>query len=181
MPVMTRQLPQSDRVVTKRKFLSGAEHAALLGWAEEQFAGGHLITHTGDTRHYRSYDQADAAVPALFWDVRSRAISAFSVTDFEDEPLYKCFLGCNTEGGFVQPHRDKSPPGKYHVRMNIMLSKPLSGGEPVIGGKRVQIEERDLWCFYPSIMVHESTPVRGSRKRFVISIGILVPADDQAA
>jgi hypothetical protein len=179
MPAQTQQLPHVDRVVTKRKFLSGAEHAVLLGWAEEQFAGGHLKTNIGgDNRHYRSYDQADAAVPAIFWDVRRRAISSFSITDFEDEPLYRCFLGCNTAGGFVHRHVDKSPPGKYHVRMNIMLSKPLSGGEPVIGGKRFRIEERDLWCFYPSIMPHESVPVRGSRKRFVISIGILVPADD---
>jgi hypothetical protein len=178
MPAMTRQLPLVDRVVTKRKFLSGAEHAVLLDWAEEQYAGGHLISHTQNSRHYRSYDQTDAAVPAIFWDVRRRAISAFSVTDFEDEPLYKCFLGCNTEGGFVHRHVDKSPPGKYHIRMNIMLSKPMAGGEPVVGDKRIRIDERDLWCFYPSVMFHESVPVRGSRKRFVISIGILVPKDD---
>lgn len=178
MPAKTRQLPDVDRVVTKRKFLSGGEHFLLLNWAEEQLAGGHLTTNArGEHRHYRSYDEADALVPPAFWDIRRRAIAAFSVTDYIDEPLYKCFLGCNTEGGYVHRHTDVSPPGKYHIRMNIMLSKPQSGGDPVIGDRKIRIEERDLWCFFPSVMPHESTPVRGDRKRFVISIGILVPAE----
>jgi hypothetical protein len=178
MPAKRRQLPQVDRVVTKRRFLSGSEHSVLLGWAEEQLAGGQLRTNNhGEHRYCKSYEQSDCMVPAIFWDVRSRAVSSFSVTEYEDEPLFKCFLGCNTEGGFVHRHVDPSPPGKHHIRMNIMLSKPLSGGEPVIDGRKIQIEERDLWCFYPSFMPHESLPVRGSRKRFVISIGILVPKD----
>jgi hypothetical protein len=177
MPAWKPNLPDIDRVVTKRRFLSGAEHAVLLGWAQEQLEGGHLKTNSrGENRHFRSYEPAETVVPAVFWDVRRRAISTFSVTDYEDEPLYKCFLGCNTEGGYVHRHVDQSPPGKYHIRMNIMLSKPLSGGEPVIGDRKFRVEERDLWCFYPSIMPHESVPVRGSRNRFVISIGILVPS-----
>jgi hypothetical protein len=101
----------------------------------------------------------------------------FSVTDYEDEPEYRCFLGCNTAGGFVQRHADSSPPGRLHVRLNIMLSKPFGGGEPIIDGQKFDIAERDLWCFFPSIMPHETTPVVGDRKRFVLSIGILVPRE----
>ena len=177
MTARNRQLPDPDRVVTKRRFLTSDEHATLLGWAEEQYSGGHLmVNNTGDRRYFRSYTEADSAVPALFWDVRRRALSTFSVTDYEDEPLFKCFLGCNIEGGFVHRHTDPAPPGKYHVRMNIMVSKPRGGGEPIIDGRKVQVEEKDLWCFFPSFMLHESTPVQGARKRFVISIGVLVPA-----
>ena len=103
------------------------------------------------------------------------AVATFSVRDYEDEPDYRRFLGCNTEDGYVHRHIDSSPPGKLHVRMNLMLPKPAGGGMPVIDGEEFDIEERDLWCFFPSIMPHESTPVTGDRKRFVVSIGILVP------
>lgn len=176
MAVKGRQLPRTDSVVTKRKFLTGAEHAVLLAWAEEQLATGQLTSnYFTEHRYYRTYERTDGTVPPIFWDVRQRAISIFGVTEYEDEPRFKCFLGCNTEGGFVHRHRDDAPPGKYHVRMNIMLSKPEAGGEPVIDGRKISVGERDLWCFYPSVILHESTPVRGSRKRFVISIGILVP------
>jgi hypothetical protein len=133
------------------------------------------MNRAGPNRLFGSYEQGDS-VPDLFWDVRRRAVSAFSVEEYEDEPMFKCFLGCNTEGGFVHSHRDPSPPGKRHIRMNIMLSKPKRGGLPIVEGKVVKVSERDLWCFYPTVMRHESTPVGGSRKRFVLSIGILVPA-----
>jgi hypothetical protein len=59
--------------------------------------------------------------------------------------------------------------------MNIMLSQPHGGGRPVIDRRMINVQERDLWCFYPTLMRHSSTPVSGNRKRFVLSIGILVP------
>jgi len=176
MSATQRQLPGLYEVATGHEFVSPVEHLALLNWAEGQFSGGHLLANrSGPSRYYRSYKDNETVVPDLFWHVRRRAVSMFSITDYEDEPEYKCFLGCNTEGGFVQRHTDSSPPDKHHVRLNIMLSKPIGGGVPVIDGKPVQVEERDLWCFYPSVMPHESTPVTGKRKRFVLSIGILVP------
>jgi hypothetical protein len=174
-----RQLPQLKKVVVVDQFITTEEHSALLDWAEGQFAGGHLkANRAAPNRFFASYKEGDS-VPHLFWDVRHRAVSAFSVEEYEDEPLFKCFLGCNTEGGFVHLHRDPSPPGKRHIRMNIMLSKPKKGGYPVIEGKIIKIKERDLWCFYPTVMRHESTPVVGDRKRFVLSIGILVPDAEQ--
>jgi hypothetical protein len=170
-----RQLPQLNEVAIVRQFMTAAEHSELLHWAQDQFAGGHLEANpVGPNRFFARYEEGDA-VPDLFWELRRRAVATFSVTDYEDEPNYKCFLGCNTEGGFVHPHIDISPPGKHHLRINIMLSKPLGGGCPIVGGKMVDVEERDMWCFFPALMRHESTPVVGNRKRFVLSIGILIP------
>jgi hypothetical protein len=171
-----RMLPPAKEVAVVRNFITTEEQSALLDWAEDQFAGNHLKSNpAGPNRYFARYEENDPGVPGLFWRVRRRAVATFSVTDYEDEPRFKCFLGCNTEGGFIQEHRDPSPPGKRHVRMNIMLSKPLGGGRPVIEGKKLSVQERDLWCFYPTLMLHSSTPVTGNRKRFVLSIGILVP------
>jgi hypothetical protein len=174
-----RQLPQLREVAVVHQFITPKEHSVLLEWAQGQFAGGHLkANRAGPNRFFASYEQGDS-VPDLFWDVRRRAVSAFSVEEYEDEPVFKCFLGCNTEGGFISVHRDPSAPGRRHVRMNIMLSKPKKGGVPIVEGEKVKVKERGLWCFYPTVMRHESTPVVGDRKRFVISIGILVPALDR--
>jgi hypothetical protein len=168
-------LPKLDEVAVISEFIDPAEHTVLLRWAEKQFAKGRLKANpAGPNRYFARYDEG-GSVPPVFWKIRKRAISAFSVAEYEDEPEFKCFLGCNTEGGFVQPHRDPTLPGRHHVRLNIMLSKPWRGGYPVVDGRTVEVAERDLWCFYPSAMLHYSTPAMGSRKRFVISIGILVP------
>lgn len=172
----TRQLPEFHETVVLRGFLSPQEHKQLTHWADGQLARGHLQTNPyGEHRWFRSYGKNDPLVPSVFWKVRRRAVSAFSVRDYEDEPDYRCFLGCNSEGGYVHRHIDSSPPGKLHVRMNLMLSRPFGGGMPVIDGQEFDIGEGDLWCFFPSIMPHESTPVMGDRKRMVVSIGILVP------
>jgi hypothetical protein len=173
---MPRQLPGLTEVALARELITPEEHAVLETWADDQFTGGYLMPNSeGKRRYYKRYDESCSEVPDLFWQVRRRAVEMFSVTDFEDEPGYKCFLGCNTEGGFVHRHTDPSPPEKHHVRMNLMISKPLVGGEPVIDGKLVEVKERDLWCFFPTVMPHETTPVVGNRRRMVISIGILVP------
>lgn len=171
-----RQLPRFRETVVLRGFLSAEEHRQLLYWADTQLARGHLALNPyGEHRWFRSYEKNDSLVPGVFWKVRRRALATFSITDYEDEPHFRCFLGCNTEGGYVHKHLDSSTPGTLHVRMNLMLSKPAGGGMPVIGGQQFDIEEGDLWCFFPSIMPHESTPVIGDRKRFVVSIGVLVP------
>jgi hypothetical protein len=170
-----RELPPAKEVVVVRKFITTEEQSVLLQWAEDEFRGNRLKANpAGPNRYFARYEESDP-VPDLFWQVRRRAVSAFSVTDYEDEPRYKCFLGCNTEGGFISEHIDPSPPGKHHVRMNIMLSQPHGGGRPVIDRRMINVQERDLWCFYPTLMRHSSTPVSGNRKRFVLSIGILVP------
>ena len=172
-----RELPKLDKVAVVRRFITADEHSVLLDWAERQFENGRLKANpAGPSRYFSRYEEGDD-VPDLFWDVRRRAVRLFSVEDYEDEPYYRCFLGCNTDGGFIQPHRDPSPPGKHHVRMNIMVSAPKRGGHPVIDGKTYRVEDRDLWCFYPTLMLHSSRPMAGDRKRFVISIGILAPEE----
>ncbi len=175
-PGWHRQLPPLNEVAVLRKFISTEEQSTLLYWAEEQFATNRLRPNpAGPNRYFATYEDSDPEVPDLFWQIRRRAVSTFSVDRYEDEPKYKCFLGCNTKGGLIGEHRDPSPPGKHHVRMNIMLSKPIDGGRPVVNGKPLVVHERDLWCFYPTLMRHSSTPVSGDRKRFVLSIGILIP------
>lgn len=157
------------------EFVTIPEHAILLDWAEQEYAHDRLHPNgAGPGRYFARYDPGDN-VPSDFWNIRTRAIEAFDVKDYEDEPMFKCFLGCNTEGGFVHRHKDPAKEGTTHVRMNLVLSLPVKGGIPVIEGNPLSVKERDLWCFHPSFMWHSSTPVVGPKKRFIISIGLLVP------
>jgi len=177
--LLCRDLPAEGEVVIVRQFITATEHHALLAWAEECFDSGRLSPNrAGPNRYYARFDET-AAVPVSFWEIRDRAIAHFSITDYEYEPMFKCFLGCNAENGFVHSHLDRESSGRRHVRMNIMLSKPAAGGHPVVQGKEIEINERDLWCFYPARMLHGSTPVVGARKRFVLSIGILVQSTQE--
>lgn len=98
----------------------------------------------------------------------------FGIYEWKPEPLYGNFIGYNFEGSFIHPHRDKSPTGYTHIRFNIMISKPEKGGEPIIDGNIVDIEENDSWMCIASKQLHQTNPVIGNKRRIVLSLGILV-------
>ena len=175
--MVSRPLPSRHEVAIVRQFLSGAEHAALLDWANDQFATGQLNANkSGPGRYFLRYAEGDRRVPSVSDEIRARAIATFGVREYEEEPRFRCFLGCNTEGGYVHEHVDSEPEGRQHLRLNILLSRPVAGGLPIAGGRTLDVDERDLWCFYPAALRHASTPVEGPRHRFVLSIGILIRA-----
>jgi len=111
--------------------------------------------------------------------VRDRALKILQIRKYSEEPTYKCFLGCNVSGGKVHPHRDQAPLGKWHIRCNLLLSKPERGGQPIIEGQRLELQEGDLWAFVPSQVLHWSSQVEGERKRFICSYGFLVNRTSQ--
>lgn len=173
----TRALPDPHDVVIVRRFLTPDEHQTLIHWATRELAEGRLSPNkAGPGRFFARYHNDHPGLPDTARHVKARAIREFGISCFEEEPRYRCFLGCNTEGGFVHAHVDDQPTGKDHIRLNIMLSRPDGGGMPIVGAQQLDVQETDLWCFHPGIVRHGSTPVVGSRPRFVLSIGVLVPA-----
>jgi hypothetical protein len=167
-------LAKSTDVLVIKSILSLGEKRVLLDWAEEQLSRGNLQGNPASPqRFYATYDKLDL-IPREYWLVRDRAIAALQIDQYVEEPTFKCFLGCNLAGGFVHPHIDKAPPGKWHIRCNLMLSKPLEGGVPIIENKLIELQEGDLWAFIPSQLRHWSSQVEGERKRFICSYGFLV-------
>lgn len=55
-----------------------------------------------------------------------------------------------------------------------MMRKPKNGGNPVIDGEELNIEEGDLWLCLASMELHSSTPITGG-ERMIFSFGGLVP------
>lgn len=61
--------------------------------------------------------------------------------------------------------------GTNTVRFNILLSKPIEGGDPVINDIEIPVEEYGVWVCWASKYVHTSTRVEGDKPRIMISFG----------
>lgn len=107
-------------------------------------------------------------------EFRREAFAAFKIYDLADEPMFGNFVGNHyTDGAFTHPHMDPAPKGYVHARCNWMVKKPKSGGDPVLDGVIVQVEEGDLWLCLASLERHGSTAISGSQ-RLIQSFGALV-------
>lgn len=105
---------------------------------------------------------------------REEAFSAFDLKEIFPEPLFKNFIGENyLDNAFVHEHMDPAPKNFVHVRANWMIQKPKIGGNPVINGKEININEGDLWLCFASEERHSSTPIFGG-SRIVCSFGALI-------
>lgn len=105
---------------------------------------------------------------------RDEAFKEFGLTPDLEEPIYKNFTGNHyLEGAFVHEHSDPAPDGYEHVRCNLMIKKPISGGMPVIDGEELVIDEGDLWLCLASLEKHSSTPISGG-ERITFSFGALI-------
>ena len=109
---------------------------------------------------------------APYW---KEAFSEFGLDPVCVEPKFKNLTGNNyMDGVFVHEHLDFAPEGFVHTRCNLMLRKPLDGGNPILDGEEINIEEGDLWLCLASLEVHSTTPIFGG-ERLIFSFGGLVP------
>jgi hypothetical protein len=90
------------------------------------------------------------------------------------EPIFECFIGHHfQDGAYTQEHQDKNLDGLIHTRINVMIKKPPIGGNPIISGKELQINQGDIWLSIAGKERHASTPINGG-ERIIVSFGGLV-------
>jgi hypothetical protein len=105
---------------------------------------------------------------------RDEAFAAFGLSQIHEEPQFKNFIGNHyLDKAATHPHTDPAPEGFAHVRVNWMLKKPERGGNPILGGREVEVGEGDLWICFASEELHASTPIFGGQ-RLICSFGALV-------
>lgn len=126
----------------------------------------------GLNRKFRIFNDSD--LPKEFKEIKQKIISFFNLKDAQQEPVFKDFCGFITETGFVHKHKDPNKDGLIHTRFNVLLSKPISGGIPVIDGKEINVTEGEVWECKAGIYEHWTTPVVGSKPRIVLSFGFLL-------
>lgn len=106
-----------------------------------------------------------------FWE---KAFECFGLKPTKVEPMFENFTGIHyLDGAFTHEHNDPAPKGFDHVRCNLMIKKPMAGGNPVIDGKEFEIDVNDLWLCIASKELHKSTPISGG-ERIIFSFGGLV-------
>lgn len=139
------------------------KHSSCFSMPPGQFLG------NGAGRRFLPHDEAA---------FRLEAFAAFGLSNLADEPMFRNFIGNHFEDGArVHEHSDRAPAGYVHARYNWMVKKPQAGGDPVIDGEVVSVEEGDLWLCLASHERHASTPIFGG-ERIVYSFGALIPAEE---
>lgn len=126
------------------------------------------LNNFGNGRRFAAQDIAP------YW---KEAFSEFRLEPVSVEPIFKNLTGNHfQDGAFVHPHTDSAPEGFVHTRCNLMLRKPAEGGNPVLDGDELNINQGDLWLCLASMELHSSTPIKGG-ERLIFSFGGLVPVE----
>ena len=125
-------------------------------------------------RQYCILNQTNTSVSELAKNIRFSMFKNIGINVFREEPVYGILLGVINENSSVHPHRDDSILGFYHFRLNVLISKPISGGMPVINGEEFDVSEGESWINVASEWNHWCTPIVGKKPRIVLSLGGLV-------
>jgi hypothetical protein len=62
----------------------------------------------------------------------------------------------------------------YTLHCNVLVQKPDFGGDPIIDGKKYELNQGDLLCYYVSHLKHGSTKVIGNKNRLMWIFGFCV-------
>jgi hypothetical protein len=116
----------------------------------------------------------DYTPPKEVWEIRRQIVEAHNLHAAEQEPWFQDFCGFITDGGAIHEHQDSDYNGKQHVRFNVMVSKPDTGGIPIQNGVEIPVEEGDVWRCDASRVRHWCTTVVGNKPRIVLSYGFLL-------
>ncbi|MFA8356909.1 hypothetical protein ACEPT7_03225 [Burkholderia ubonensis] len=115
-------------------------------------------------------------VPDAVWKIRRDVIKHFGLYGLPQEPVYRDLCSVITAGGAVHPHRDPNQGALVHTRFNVMISRPLRGGEPLIEGEPVEVPEGGIYRVDAGLRMHACAPVIGNRPRIILSFGFLCQA-----
>lgn len=161
-------------LITLRGFISPSERRELLAWANEMDP--YLKANkNGAGRRYNRIENLPR-IANIHKRVRLRLQAFLGVPpDATPEPIFGWYLSIISDGGAVHPHQDQTEPGMRHLRCNLFLQLPTSGGEPVVADEVIAVEERMVLAFFPSERLHSSQAAQGERRRIMCSFGYLVP------
>jgi hypothetical protein len=107
-------------------------------------------------------------------EIKKLIIKHFLFSGLLKDNFLPDFCGFIEDGGKIHRHNDICPiKGKEFVRVNVMLSKPDVGGDPIINGKILVVNEGDAWLCQASKYQHECNKVQGRKPRIVLSYGFI--------
>jgi hypothetical protein len=155
-------------VEIKEDFITKEEQTHLLEWAEEQRP---LLKANPMGKHRYSRPIRDLSYNEVSSNVLKRVLQEYNLKDrIHNDGFIGSILSYQTDGAFVHSHTDEIE-DKRHLRFNLFLSVPESGGVPIYNGEEIPIKERLLIPYEADRYFHSSTPVVGNKPRIIISFG----------
>lgn len=112
--------------------------------------------------------------PQEVWLIKEQVVNLYQLQNAKQEPKFKDFCGYITNGGEIHHHTDGNEGSLIHTRFNVLISKPLEGGEPVQDNVVIKVNEGDVWKCEAGNVEHWCTPVVGDKPRIVLSFGFLL-------
>jgi hypothetical protein len=94
------------------------------------------------------------------------------------EPVFQDFINEILPSGYVNNHTDATRDGYKHIRFNILLQKPLSGGNIIFNGKQIQQNVGDCFVLNTSYE-HGVSKVNDRVSYRSIVFGFLIPNEQQ--
>ena len=133
--------------------------------------GGNRIT----TRFSTNFSYPDIAYK-IKKRVTKYLIDIFKFNDFKEPKFHHGMVASYASHNDVCiEHLDPQYHDFYEtLHCNLMLQKPLKGGEPIIEDEYVNLNERDLWCYYVSKVRHGAAKVTGNIPRLMFVFGFCV-------
>jgi len=114
--------------------------------------------------------------------------------DLPIEDNYGFLIAAFYEGHYTHPHKDPNVndegpdeskhekvddiyqlKDKIHCRLNILLQKPIRGGNPINNFVEIEVKENEPWMVLAGLYEHGSSVVEGDRTRIMLSFGHYLP------
>jgi len=80
-------------------------------------------------------------------------------------------------GTKLHRHKDDNDVDSYHIRFNVLIQNPESGGIPIYAGKKIKTKERCYVICRSGLDYHESTVINGNKSKILISFGYSINKD----
>ena len=162
---------------------------------EEPEHGGHVVVR--DNVQTNPQDLIESGFPYKeLYNIAEEIKSFYKLPqDVKIEPNYGYLICYSVSGHQVHAHNDpnfycegpdesliEDKPDNYlndviHTRFNLLISKPLEGGNPVISEIEYNVKENELWRCLAGVDEHYTTKVLGSKPRILLSFGYFVPTE----
>jgi len=160
-----------------KNFVSKKEQKELIDWiinnrnTPELFSDANMNGNRITTRYSKDFSFPDTA-----YKIQKRIITKLKFKEFKLPKYHHGMVASYAgENDTVFEHLDPQwyPPYET-LHCNLMLQKPLKGGKPIINKKNINVNERDLWCYYVSKVPHASSKVRGNKARLMYVFGFCI-------
>lgn len=141
----------------------------ILKWANDNYGN---FKKNGNNRQFGILQELNP--PNEVWEIKKQIIDFYNLHKIKQEPIYKDYCGYITDGGAIHKHKDQNEKNLIHTRFNVLVSKPLVGGEPIQNEVVIKVKEGDVWRCDAGKFIHSCNPVIGIKPRVVLSFGFLI-------